>query len=108
MKGICVAALAALMPLSQAWAWGQEGHSIVADIAQRALERACDGGGEQALERGSLASVASWADDIRNYKKPTGNWHFVDIPIMPTTSIAHATVNRTRSAATAWWRSWSD
>ncbi len=81
MKGICVAALVALMPLSQAWAWGQEGHSIVAEIAQRRLNEPATAAVSKLLERGSLASVASWADDIRNDNKPTGNWHFVDIPI---------------------------
>ena len=29
----------------------------------------------------SLASVASWADDIREVRPETYNWHFVDIPI---------------------------
>ncbi|WP_026595465.1 S1/P1 nuclease [Methyloferula stellata] len=29
----------------------------------------------------SLASIASWADDIRDQRPITANWHFVDIPI---------------------------
>jgi len=29
----------------------------------------------------SLASVASWADDVRDARPETSNWHFVDIPL---------------------------
>jgi len=29
----------------------------------------------------SLASIASWADDIRDSRPETYNWHFVDLPI---------------------------
>jgi hypothetical protein len=38
------------------------------------------------LGRGhSLASIASWADDIRDARPQTYNWHFVDIPLgVPT------------------------
>lgn len=37
---------------------------------------------ERLLGRGaSLASVASWADDIRDERPETYNWHFVDIPV---------------------------
>jgi hypothetical protein len=81
MKSICVAAFAVLMPLSQAFGWGAEGHSIVAEVAQRRLSEAAAAAVGKLLERGSLASVASWADDVRPDNSPTSNWHFVDIPI---------------------------
>src|SRR4051794_26327152 len=75
-------ALAASAPAHHAWAWGQEGHSIVAEVAQRRLEpepsrkvKAILGG------EVSLASVASWADDVRGARPETYNWHFVDIPL---------------------------
>src|SRR5581483_11849536 len=56
--------------------------SIVAEIAQRRLSPAAVQAVEQALGRGhSLASVASWADDVRDIAPQTYNWHFVDIPI---------------------------
>jgi len=38
MKGICLSVLLTLIPLEHAYAWGQEGHSIVAEIAQRRLD----------------------------------------------------------------------
>jgi hypothetical protein len=64
-----------------ALAWGASGHSIVAEIAQRRLEPGVLAkvkellGGEVAL-----ASIASWADDVRPKERKTTNWHFVDIP----------------------------
>jgi hypothetical protein len=64
-----------------ALAWGASGHAIVAELAQRRLEpgplakvKALLGG------EVSLASIASWADDVRPHETETSNWHFVDIP----------------------------
>jgi hypothetical protein len=67
-----------------AFAWGQEGHSIIAEIAQRRLSPEAAAMVEELLGRGhSLASVASWADDFRSTEegKKTYNWHFADIPL---------------------------
>jgi len=70
-----VAATAAL-------AWGQEGHSIVAEIAQRRLGTVAQQAVAAALgERVSLASISSWADGQRVTHPETANWHFVDIPL---------------------------
>jgi nuclease S1 len=81
MKALCIAAVLALTPLHQAWAWGQEGHSIVAEIAQRRLSPAAADAVNRLLEKASMASVASWADDVRTSRRKTSNWHFADIPI---------------------------
>lgn len=65
-----------------AWAWGQEGHSIVAELAQRRLSPAASAqvrlilGGDV-----SLASVSTWADDVRSLRRETSNEHFVNIPL---------------------------
>jgi hypothetical protein len=68
-----------------ALAWDQEGHSIIAEIAQRRLSPAAAEAVERVLGRGhSLASVASWADDVRETAPETYNWHFIDIPITST------------------------
>jgi len=81
MKAIWLAGLLAFLPLQQAHGWGQEGHSIVAEIAQRRLDADTLKkvktllGGEI-----SLASIASWADDYRAGHEETAGWHFVDIP----------------------------
>jgi hypothetical protein len=78
----CLAAAILLGCGGHAFAWDQEGHSIVAEIAQRRLSPAAAAAVERVLGRGhSLASVASWADDVRETAPETYNWHFVDIPI---------------------------
>jgi hypothetical protein len=78
----CLAAALAIGCGGHAFAWDQEGHSIVAEIAQRRLSPAAAAAVERVLGRGhSLASVASWADDVRETAPETYNWHFVDIPI---------------------------
>src|SRR5215469_879456 len=72
----------------RALAWGQEGHSIVAEIAQRRLSPPAAAAVARTLGRGhSLAAIASWADNIREKRPETTNWHFVDIPIADGTYV---------------------
>ncbi|WP_316186559.1 MULTISPECIES: S1/P1 nuclease [unclassified Bradyrhizobium] len=67
---------------SAALGWGQEGHSIVAEVAQRRLTPAASAAVARLLgDNHSLASIGSWADDERDSRPETYNWHFVDIPI---------------------------
>ena len=67
-------------------AWGPEGHSIVAEIAQRRLSPQAAAMVERLLgPGGSVAAVASWADNVRFFRPVTANWHFVDMPIASTT-----------------------
>jgi hypothetical protein len=82
MKTIWFAALLAILPWHQAIAWGQEGHSAVAEIAQRRLSPQAAAMVARRLGRGhSLAAVASWADDVRDARPDTSRWHFVDMPL---------------------------
>jgi hypothetical protein len=81
---------------SDAWAWGEEGHSIVAEIAQRRLspnaaqaitEILRANPNAPAYSTPSLASISTWADEVRyngTEKNETYNWHFVDIPRLNT------------------------
>jgi len=68
-----------------ACAWLQEGHSIVAEIAQRRLAHdapAIASKIQNILGPGvSMASIASWADDYKWQNPATQRWHFVAIPI---------------------------
>lgn len=90
MKRLGFAALLVLAPLEQAFPWGQEGHSIVAEIAQRRLGETTQQKVNALLAsefpdlKGahiSLASIASWPDDYRaDNHDESSNWHFVDIP----------------------------
>lgn len=77
----CCAALL-LGPAHTAHAWGEEGHSIVAEIASRRLSPEARTGIEALLGKGaSLASVSGWADDERVRDPRTTRWHFVEIPL---------------------------
>jgi hypothetical protein len=70
-----------LLPV-QALAWGPEGHSIIAELAQRRLSPRAAAEVERLLGLGhSLASVSSWADDVRDDRPETYNWHFVGLPL---------------------------
>jgi nuclease S1 len=82
LRTLTLTAALACTTLAPAAAWGPEGHSIVAEIAQRRLSPAAAGMVATLLGPGhSLASIASWPDDMRDERPETYNWHFVDIPI---------------------------
>src|SRR5262249_4110869 len=82
MRPIFLTIAFAFAMISRALAWGQEGHSIIAEIAQRRLSPEAVVMVERLLGKNhSLASVSSWADEIRDDRPDTYNWHFVDIPI---------------------------
>lgn len=65
-----------------AFAWGAEGHEIIAAIALRELspmarlQTASLLGGDV-----MLIHDANWADEIRDQRPETGRWHYVDIPL---------------------------
>jgi S1/P1 Nuclease len=82
MKTAILAAILSCALSGQALAWGQEGHSIIAEIAQHRLTPEAAAMVEQLLGKGhSLAAIASWADDTRDARPETSNWHFVSIPL---------------------------
>jgi hypothetical protein len=67
---------------TEAFGWGQEGHSIIAEIAQRRLAPHAAAAVGALLGHGrSFASISTWADDIRSTRPTTSQWHFADIPI---------------------------
>jgi nuclease S1 len=78
-----VALFLVLLP-SQSYAWGREGHRIVAEIAEQYLEPATARQIRELLRLDNattLAEVSTWADDIRAQRRNTAPWHFVDIPV---------------------------
>jgi hypothetical protein len=84
MRRLLFAAILAAFPLQQALAWGQNGHSIIAELAQRRLDPAVAAKIRALLLNtdASLASLSTWADDQRlSGFATTKNWHFVDIPL---------------------------
>jgi len=75
-------ALALLCAPAPAFAWGAEGHEIVAAIALDGLTPGARAQVAQLL--GSPAMMihdANWADEIRERRPETGSWHYVDIPL---------------------------
>ncbi|WP_456752624.1 S1/P1 nuclease [Bradyrhizobium sp. USDA 4461] len=85
-KIIAVAAGVLIATSGDVLAFGQEGHSIIAEIAQRRLNQEAAAQVERLLGKGhSLAAVGSWADDVRDQRPETYNWHFVDLPVAANT-----------------------
>jgi hypothetical protein len=62
------------------FAWGFTGHHIVADIAAAHLSPAAKAALQSLLGDQTLASISTWADEVRPQRPETYNWHFVDIP----------------------------
>jgi hypothetical protein len=93
---VFLAAAIFLFAPSSAWAWGCEGHKVVALIAERnltphalamvmqilrdgpidpSLSRYCKEGGTD-----PMADASTWPDDIRTLRPETAPWHYIDIP----------------------------
>jgi len=80
-----------------AFPWGCQGHRVVALIALDQLNSHSRTEATQLLEGPiydatirrycpastlpPFADLASWADDVRNQRKETAGWHFIDIPL---------------------------
>src|SRR6516225_2675402 len=80
-----LASLAFLLaaPLN-AFAWGYEGHRIIAEIAEQFLAPQTAHQVRELLAIDNvttLADVSTWADEIRLQRPETGPWHYVNIPI---------------------------
>jgi hypothetical protein len=77
-----VAALLCLGGIVPAFGWGPEGHSLVARLAAARLTPAAAARVAEILGPGTtLASISSWADQVRRARTESGPWHYVDIPI---------------------------
>jgi hypothetical protein len=72
----CIVAIAC-----PAFAWGPEGHALIARIAEAQLRPDVRARVVAILGPDTtMASVASWADEVRRSRPTTGPWHYVDIP----------------------------
>ena len=65
------------------FAWGGEGHQLVALIAEDQLTPKTKAAIADLLDGAHIsdAEVASWADEVRRQRRETGPWHYVDIPV---------------------------
>ena len=69
------------MAMARAFAWGAQGHEVIANLAWQGLQPKArqDVARLLALEPGqTLESVATWADEHRS--AATGVWHYVNFP----------------------------
>jgi hypothetical protein len=83
-------ALLALLLLAfaaPAGAWGDKGHRIIGELAQRQLQPAALAQVQRLLAgepEPTLAGVANWADDLRKHDavrgKATAAWHYINFP----------------------------
>lgn len=77
------AALAFLVP-SPAMAWGTEGHEVVAHLAAMNLTTKARAGVAALLggeAEAAMAIAANWADEIRDARPETSDWHYVNLEI---------------------------
>lgn len=80
MKKIIALALVSIAASAQLFAWGPKGHAVVGDIASSRLTPQARQNLRALLGDATLASIASWADEVRKQHDEAYNWHFVDIP----------------------------
>jgi DNA-binding beta-propeller fold protein YncE len=78
-KLFAIVLLLALLP-AQLFAWGPKGHATIGDVAESRLTPQARANVRLLLGADSLASVASWPDQVRKERDESYDWHFVDIP----------------------------
>ncbi|HEX5459261.1 MAG TPA: S1/P1 nuclease [Steroidobacteraceae bacterium] len=83
-----IAAMSVLSFPAAAFAWGYEGHEVVAAIARGYLTPQVRARVDQMLAADpdtltphDMMDEATWADSYRNSHRETGGWHFVDIEL---------------------------
>lgn len=80
-SGVLTPLFLAFMAPAPSLAWGPTGHEVVAYIAEDNLTPAARAAVAGILPAGEdLADVANWADEIREERKSTAPWHFIDLP----------------------------
>lgn len=72
--------LITLLSARTSHAWGPSGHRIVAIVARHHLSDAATKEVNRLLDGDSLEDVANWADEEREKRPETGEWHFVNLP----------------------------
>lgn len=86
MKNILKIALILLLiqPVQSAFGWGMTGHRVIAEIAERHLNKKAKKNIKQIIGNQKLAYWSNWADFIKSDPDPvlntTGSWHFVNAP----------------------------
>ncbi|MEQ2353731.1 S1/P1 nuclease [Pseudoalteromonas piscicida] len=69
---------------SSAYAWGQNGHRIIGELAEAHLTEQTRVAIQPLLEGDSLAEISTWADEMRSdpstfWRKQSSKWHYINI-----------------------------
>ena len=78
---VCLCALLATLAANSAFAWGAQGHQVIAHIAQAKLSKNARLQIDHLLAQepgATLESEATWADEHRS--PATGRWHYINFP----------------------------
>ncbi|NOT08568.1 MAG: S1/P1 nuclease [Gemmatimonadales bacterium] len=86
MRRLTLAVLLSATLSAPAHAWSRLGHTLIGRLADQRLSGKARKEVRRLLLGGDLASVANWADSIRNERRETGPWHYINVPV--TGSIA--------------------
>lgn len=81
MRKVLLLATAIILLCAQSWAWGREGHRIIAAVAEDHLDETTKVMVQSLIGNNHLYSIAPWADEIRRERHETGGWHYVNIPL---------------------------
>lgn len=65
-------------------AWGDQGHRIIALVAETRLQPRARAAIADLLGEDGLADAAVWADGVKAARPDTASWHYVDIPVEAT------------------------
>jgi hypothetical protein len=78
----CLTAVA-FFSSSTAFAWGPQGHRVIARVAEERLTPAAKAAIKELLHSGdTLADIANWADTEGHDAVPdSANWHYINVPV---------------------------
>jgi len=77
-----MAFLAALVAIPQAgFAWGREGHEIIAIVAEHCMRPETAARMRELLGPESPEEASMWADEYRHDHRENGPWHYINIPL---------------------------
>jgi hypothetical protein len=80
MKRLVLALVVLFASMQPLWAWGPQGHRLVAEVAWDHLTPEARASVQALLGPESLADVSSWADHYLVGNNQTFYWHFINIP----------------------------
>jgi len=78
---VLVVLLTAILWPRLGFAWGHEGHQIIALIAEHYMTDSAKARATALLDGSGIDAIASWADDYRRDHRETAPWHYIDCPL---------------------------